>query len=268
MNFSRHLLAPCAALALAFSVATRSSADPSASAADPPPASPAEAEPLQDLPSLLAALSESANPRWRQLYRPPLAPRSDRNLGAVALGGVIADIYLAAQAFDSRQIKNLCIEVESHARVLGISDGSIGEIRRLAAEAETEDWDATQKATADLRSRFHTLLLTQRDPDLAGLIEIGFWLRGLEIASAAVQTEPAATDLPLCIGSTQRLKHIAARIDSLDVAIRELPFVVETRAEIGRLVRRWDGTETDADREDVEASHTKLRNLLRRIFEP
>ena len=220
-----------------------------------------------DLPDLLRALSESSKPKWSEYYRPPIKTRSDRNVGAIALGGVVADIHLATQGFDVRQVKNLGMEVEAHSRNLGIDEKIGGEVRVLSEAAGTEKWDDVRKAAANLEKKLKEELVKQRDTDLATLLEVGFWLRALEVASGIIQADTEAKDLSLCIGCPKRLEQMERKLQELGEETRKQPVVAEIEAEVGRLVRRWDDPGEGFNREDVDASHTKIRNLLRRIFE-
>ena len=250
--------------------APEQTADPREEAADAAAAegtTESEAHELADFPTLLRALAESSKPSWSDYYRPPIKPRSDRSLGAIALGGVMADIYLATEGYDERQVKNLGMEVEAHSRILGINEGIGGEVRVLSETAGAENWEDVRKAIKALDDKIEELLVKQRDTDLASLMEVGFWLRGLEVASGVIQADEEAKNLSLCVGCPKRLQQLATTLEGLEEATREQPLVVELEAEVGRLVRRWDDPEEGYNREDVDASHTKIRNLLRRIFE-
>ena len=180
---------------------------------------------------------------------------------------MIADIYLAAEGYDVRQVKNLCMEVESHSRGLGIHEKSADALRNVSAAAEAEKWEDTNKSTMDLRSKLGAVLLENRDTNLATLMEVGFWLRALEVASGVIKADPSAENLRLCIACPARLQRLTEMLESLDDEFKKQPTVTEIHAEVGRLYRRWTNPEGTRNAEDVEASYIKVRNLLRRIFE-
>ena len=82
-------------------------------AQDTAPASPVPAAALPQSPAeLFATLSKDIRPQWRALFRQTI-PRvaGDRFRTALALGAVCADCYLAAEARDAQQIRNLLTDM-------------------------------------------------------------------------------------------------------------------------------------------------------------
>ena len=72
---------------------------------------------------LFAALSKPGKPNWSGQYRGPM-PMTYRNRAQIALnlGGLIADGFVAIEAKDSQQVKNIGSDIIKLAKALGVSE--------------------------------------------------------------------------------------------------------------------------------------------------
>lgn len=220
-------------------------------------------------PELFRSLSKGGATRWRQLYRPP-APDlgSDRNRSAIGLGTVFADLYLAAEAADVQHLRNSGQDAVALGRGLGVGEYLAPFMHEFGVMAEEGKWDQLrlrmQVCLEDLNDR----LSSQRDEELVILIDLGLWLRVLEISAQAVVEDEEFDRPDLCIGAVPILLELRARHEKLGDTTRECPEINEIGVELLRLAWRWDGRSgTDPTHEDVEASYIKIRNLLRRLLQ-
>lgn len=220
-------------------------------------------------PELFRSLSKAGTTRWRQLYRPPCPDLgADRHRSALGLGTVFADIYLAAEAGDVQQLRNTGQDVVTLGRGLGIGEHLSPVMHELGVMAEKQDWNAVrmrmQRCLDELTDRLHS----QRDDDLVILIDLGLWLRVLEISAQAVIEDEDFTRKDLCVGAVAILIELRERHGDLSEAVRADEALNEIGIELVRLAWRWDGRSgTDPSRDDVEASYVKIRNLLRRLLQ-
>src|ERR1044071_8963876 len=69
---------------------------------------------------LFAALEKPGKPDWAGQYRTPI-PMTYRNRAQIALnlGGLIADGFIAVEAQDSQQVKNIGTDIIKLAKALG-----------------------------------------------------------------------------------------------------------------------------------------------------
>src|SRR5438093_10148554 len=76
---------------------------------------------------LFAALGKSEKTNWSGQYRGPM-PVTYRNRAQIALnlGGLIADGFIAVQAKDSQQVKNIGSDIIKLAKALGVSERLLG----------------------------------------------------------------------------------------------------------------------------------------------
>ena len=97
---------------------------------------------LPQFPSeLYAKLSEATRPQWRQHYRATVTRcLGSRPQAAMGLGAVNADLFLAAQARDTQQIRNLLQDEENIEKTLGLITPMTKLRNEVLGAAEQADW--------------------------------------------------------------------------------------------------------------------------------
>src|SRR5882757_7126796 len=90
----------------------------------------------------MAALNKLGKLDWTTKFRPPIATNySSRPQTALNLGGLIADGYVAIEAADGQQVKNLGKDVIALAKVLGVSKDVVERASSIASFSEKNQWD-------------------------------------------------------------------------------------------------------------------------------
>src|SRR6267143_531452 len=95
---------------------------------------------------LFAALEKPGKPNWSGQFRGPL-PTSYRNRAQIALnlGGLIADGFIAVEAQDSQQVKNIGGDIIKMAKALGVSENILSRGNSINQFAENDEWSALQE---------------------------------------------------------------------------------------------------------------------------
>ena len=136
---------------------------------------------------LFAALEKPGKPNWSGQYRPPI-PTTYRNRAQIALnlGGLIADGFIAVEAKDSQQVKNIGGDIIKLAKALGVSENLLRRGNSLNEFAENDEWDALQEELEATQNEVKSSMQTHSDQDLVILVSVGGWLRGTQVVSAAI----------------------------------------------------------------------------------
>jgi hypothetical protein len=177
---------------------------------------------LPQFPSqLYSKISEATRPQWRQHYRPTVTRCLEgRQQAAMGLGAVIADLFLAAQARDSQQIRNLLQDEETIEKTLGL----IGPMATLRTEvlgaAEASDWARLGTGIEKLSAGQRRHLRSQKDEPLADLAYIGQWLRTFQTCHAVVISRNLP-DQQLAIGDAALITEMTRRLNGLSNAETE-----------------------------------------------
>lgn len=136
------------------------------------------------------ALQRTGRPQWRTLYRPPVPGMfSYRPRIAFNLGTVFADAFLASQATDAQQVKNLGRDLVELTRGLGVATAVTARLNSITETADREDWITLHTSLEAALNEVSVALVQQQDQDLVTLISLGLWLRTLMIVSAVVDGE-------------------------------------------------------------------------------
>lgn len=201
-----------------------------AAARDSAPFSPPSAS------ELLHALGKTLQPRWRQLYRPPVRPATaNRAQAAVAIGTFHTEAILAAQARDTQQVRNVLQDLEALQKMLGVTDQLRPRLQRMEALAEGENWESLIRETSAARSELAAVLEMLRDADLARLVQLGAWLRALHIDVAArLEEEGEPRDLPFALQG-DFLEWTQEQIQTLSSSIQGERIVSQVQGAVGRL---------------------------------
>lgn len=136
---------------------------------------------------LFAALEKPGKPNWPDQYRAPV-PATYRNRAQIALnlGGLIADGFIAVEAQDSQQVKNIGTDIIKLAKALGVSENVLSRGHSINEFAENSEWDTLQEELEATQNEVKTSMQSHRDQDLVILVSLGGWIRGTQVVSATV----------------------------------------------------------------------------------
>src|SRR4029450_9309150 len=95
---------------------------------------------------LFAALEKPGKTNRSGQYRGPM-PMTYRNRAQIALnlGGLIADGFIAVEAKDSQQVKNIGSDIIKLAKALGVSENLLSRGNSINEFAEHSEWDTVQE---------------------------------------------------------------------------------------------------------------------------
>ena len=136
---------------------------------------------------LFAAFEKPGKPDWASQYRTPI-PMTYRNRGQIALnlGGLIADGFIAVEAQDSQQVKNIGTDIIKLAKALGVSENVLSRGNSINEFAENSEWGALQEELEATQNEVKTSMQTHSDQDLVILVSLGGWIRGTQVVSASI----------------------------------------------------------------------------------
>src|SRR2546426_8513918 len=184
---------------------------------------------------LFAALEKPGKTDWSGQYRGPI-PVTYRNRAQIALnlGGLIADGFVAVEAKDSQQVKNIGSDIIKLAKALGVSENLLRRGNSLNEFAENDEWDALQEELEATQNEVKSSMQSHRDQDLIILVSVGGWIRGTQVMSAAVMQnydERAAKVLR----QPALVNFIEAQLNEVSPEGRDEPLVKERSGELPRI---------------------------------
>jgi hypothetical protein len=145
---------------------------------------------------LMAALAKEGKPAWQNYFRKPVASNfTSRPQIALNLGALIADGYIAVEAEDSQQVKNIGKEIIELARTLGVSENVIGRGNSIIEFADNSEWETLREELDATQNEVKLAMAEKRDEALISLVTMGGWIRGTEVVASWISenyTEGAA----------------------------------------------------------------------------
>src|SRR5437660_5462554 len=136
---------------------------------------------------LFTALEKPGKPNWTGQYRGPiLTTYRNRAQIALNLGGLIADGFIAVEAKDSQQVKNIGSDIIKLAKALGVSENLLSRGNSINEFAENDEWDVLQEELEATQNEVKSSMQTHSDQDLVILVSVGGWIRGTQVVSAAI----------------------------------------------------------------------------------
>ena len=105
---------------------------------------------------------------------------------ALNLGGLIADGFIAIEAQDSQQVKNIGADIIKMAKALGVSEKVLGRGNSINQFAENNEWSTLQEELESTQNEVKSSMQTHRDQDLIILVSLGGWIRGTQVVSGLV----------------------------------------------------------------------------------
>jgi hypothetical protein len=117
----------------------------------------------------------------RELSRAPRALRLDNRVRfALGFGILIGDGFLAVVGEDTNAIAPLGREMLRRAKGLGVQQPLNRHSKRLLDLAKQSDWNGLRKELIVTQKDVETAMLQLRDEEMAHLLSLGGWIRGLE----------------------------------------------------------------------------------------
>ncbi len=181
---------------------------------------------------LFAALEKPGKPNWASQFRGPL-PTTYRNRAQIAmnLGGLIADGFIAVEAQDSQQVKNIGGDIIKMAKALGVSENILSRGNSINEFAENSDWDALKEELDATQNEVKNSMQSHSDQDLVILVSLGGWIRGTQVVSAAVLQNYDEQSAKV-LRQPALIDFMKSRIDTISPDLRDNPLVKDVTGQL------------------------------------
>jgi hypothetical protein len=182
---------------------------------------------------LFAALEKPGKPNWSGQYRGPM-PTTYRNRAQIALnlGGLIADGFIAVEAKDSQQVKNIGSDIIKLAKALGVSEHLLSRGNSINEFADNDEWDTLQEELEATQNEVKSSMQTHSDQDLVILVSVGGWIRGTQVVSSAIMQNYDARSAKV-LRQPALVGFIHSKLNDISPGLRDEPLVKDVSEQLG-----------------------------------
>lgn len=217
---------------------------------------------------VFVALNKVCRPNWATLVTPATAPvTTDRAQLALAVGVLAANGYIAVEAQDGQQVRNVGREIMTVAKALGVSQSLLGRGNSLMEFAENNAWEALADELEATENEVKTTMVEQKDKDLVALTSAAAWIRGLEIASGVVLGSDTLQGLD-AIRQSDLASKLASQLGSLPSRLKEAPQVASAKQalESAATLLTTNGASKEESRRNLQKVHDECASAVKAVL--
>jgi hypothetical protein len=178
---------------------------------------------------IFGSLDQFRDANWSAVKRPEIArwkSHGDQAQIATLLGLVTAEGFIAMEAKDSAELKNLGKSVLSLAGGLGIRTHALRRSRSIMDLADKNEWSEARKEWDGVLSDLESGMIEVKSPHLAQLVSLGGWLRGTEALSALI-LQNYSPERSNVIRQPQLINYLDKKVSAMTSDIGQRPIVVK-----------------------------------------
>jgi len=213
---------------------------------------------------LLAALNKLGKLDWSSKFRAPIATSfPSRAQMALNLGGLIADGYIAVEAEDTQQVKNLGKDILALGKNLGVSKEILDRGKSLTEFADNKQWDVLKEELEATQNEVKEAMERNKDPDLVNLVTLGGWIRGTEVLSGWVGEHYTEAGAKL-LRQPGIVNFLSSRVEALPEKTRNENCVKKTQAKLQEIQTAVSfPRETPPSQDSIKQLHQLSADLMK-----
>jgi hypothetical protein len=156
---------------------------------------------------------------WRDIK--PDVPQ-DRGLIALSAGRVIADGLMAVISEKPSRVEPCARALLRYAKGLGVSDHVSRHAKSILERAARENWLDVRKELVKSQADVEAGMLALKDEEIAHLVSLGGWMRGLEIVSALV-ADDYTPERAKALVQPEAVDYFSDRVATLNPRLKRNP---------------------------------------------
>ena len=184
---------------------------------------------------LFAALGKTGKTNWSGQYRGPIpVTYSNRAQIALNLGGLIADGFIAVEAKDGQQVKNIGSDIIKLAKALGVSERLLGRGNSINEFAQNNEWDTLQEELEATQNEVKSSMQSHADQDLVILVTLGGWIRGTQVVTSTIVQNYDERSAKV-LRQPALVHFMQSKINEISPELRNEPLVKDVSGELSKI---------------------------------
>jgi hypothetical protein len=214
---------------------------------------------------IFGVLDKLGSPPWREVLRTDKAHApGPRPQTALLLGSVIAEGFIAVEAQDAEQVKNIGKSVLDLSKAINVQKAVVARSNAIIEFADKKDWTRVRKeldgALADVKQAMSEL----HDEELAQLVSLGGWLRGTEALTDIVKRSYSKDSAELLHQPTL-LEYFNRRLASMNPRLSSDEVVAKIKQRLPEVSPLIGEAHADISPKSVDQIHAIVAELVKSI---
>ena len=141
---------------------------------------------------IFAVLDKLGKPNWTAVQHKTTSvaqPIGEQPQIALILGTVIAEGFIAVEAEDANEVKQIGKSVLNLCKALGVEKKAQVRAKAITDAAEAKDWAGVRKQLDKALEDVREAMVELNSEALSQLVSLGGWLRGTEALTAVVEKQ-------------------------------------------------------------------------------
>ena len=217
---------------------------------------------------IFGVLDKLGKPNWTAVQHKMSTvaqPIGEQPQIALQLGTVIAEGFIAVEAEDATEVKQIGKSVLNLAKALGVEKKAQVRAKAITDAAEAKDWAGVRKQLDKALEDVREAMIELNSEALSQLVSLGGWLRGTEALTAVVEKNYSKDGAEL-LHQPILLDYFERRLANLKPKLKLNPIVIKVQKgvlEIRPLMGLPDGGEISA--KSVKEIHAVTAGLVTAI---
>jgi hypothetical protein len=164
-----------------------------------------------------ASLDKYGDVNWSAVQRSTLAhstPHGEPTGIALLLGAMIGEGFVAVEAKDALEVKQLGNAIRAHARALGVGKTVMRHSKSIVERAEKSDWRAVREEWDAVLPDVNQGMKEVKSEQLSQLVSLGGWLRGTGALATVVMQRYSSKGAEL-LRQSALLDYLEAQLDEM-----------------------------------------------------
>ena len=180
---------------------------------------------------IFAVLDKLGKPNWTAVQHKTTsvaqAP-SEQPQTALMLGTVIAEGFIAVEAEDANEVKQIGKSVLNLTKALGVQKKAQVRAKAITDAAEAKDWAGVRKQLDKALEDVRLAMVELNSEELSQLVSLGGWLRGTEALTAVVEKQYTKDGAEL-LHQPILLDYFERRLANMKPKIKLNPLVIKVQ---------------------------------------
>jgi hypothetical protein len=195
---------------------------------------------------VFAVLDKLGKPRWAGLIHRDVSkakPAGEAPQIAMMLGVIIAEGFIAVEAEDADEVKELGRAILTFSNAIGVRKAVVRRANSVIEFADQKRWNRVRTELDGALTDVRSAMIELNSEPLAQLVSIGGWLRGTEVLAQVVSMDFSRTGADL-LHQPGLVEHFEKQVDVMKSRLRSNSVVGKVRqglSDIQPLLGESDG---------------------------